>query len=319
MARPPWRILVTAPYLRAELDRYRGLLGGEEVVLPPLRERLSEEELLPWVGDVDGAICGDDAWTDRVIAAAPRLRVLSKWGTGIDSIDLEACRRRGVAVRNVPDAFTDAVADSAVGYVLAFARRIVEADRAMHAGRWEKAPGLALSECVVGIVGVGRIGRAVARRLAAFGARVLGTDPVAPPADVVRETKIEMRSLDDLLEAADFVTLHCDLNPTSRGLVSAAALGRMKPTAVLVNTARGPVVDEAALARALEGGRLAGAALDVFEEEPLPAGSPLRRMANVLLAPHNANGSRAARDRVQRLSIAQALDGLREAAPGGRP
>ena len=307
-----WRVLLTVPYMQSELERFRAVFAEHDVelVVPPVSERMEEEDLLPWVGDVDGAVCGDDRFTPRVLAAAPRLRVISKWGTGIDSIDQEECRRRGVEVRNSPGAFTHPVSDSVLGYVLCFARRLPWMDRAMRQGQWRKIPGVALHECTLGIIGVGRIGKAVARRARAFGMRLFGNDPVTMPDAFLNETGMCMTSRDDLLRRADFVSLNCSLNPTSRGLMDDDAFALMKPTAVLVNAARGPVVVEAALVRALQSGGIAGAAMDVFQTEPLPADSPLLAMDNVMMAPHNANSSPEARERVHANTIANLLDVL---------
>jgi D-3-phosphoglycerate dehydrogenase len=309
-----WRVLVSAPYFLPVVDEFRPRLeaAGVDVVLASVRERLSEDELLPLVADVDGAVCGDDEFTARVLDAAPRLRVISKWGTGIDSIDARAAAERGVRVFNTPGAFTDPVADTALGYVLSFARRLPWMDRDVRGGSWAKAPGVALSECTLGIVGVGNIGRAVARRARAFGMAVLGNDPVAPPEPFLEETGVRMTALGDLLEASDFVSLHCDLNPTSFRLIGDAELAAMRRSAYLVNTARGRIVDEPALCRALAEGRIAGAALDVFEVEPLPAESPLRAIDACLFAPHNANSSPSAWRRVHESTIANLLAGLRD-------
>jgi D-3-phosphoglycerate dehydrogenase len=310
-----WRVLVSAPYMLPVLEEFRPRLEreGVEVFAADVRERLSEEELLPLVAEIDGAICGDDRFTERVLGSAPRLKVISKWGTGIDSIDSSAAARLGIRVCNTPDAFTDPVADTALGYVLCFARRLPWMDGDVRRGLWVKPDTVALRECTLGVVGVGCIGRAVVRRARAFGMKVLGTDPVPVPDAFVEETALSMLPLDALLEEADFVTLHCDLNPTSFRLIDDDALALMRPTAYLINTSRGPVVEEAALARALSEGRLAGAALDVFEVEPLPAGSPLRAFENCLFAPHNANCGRAARARVHETTIANLLAALREA------
>jgi phosphoglycerate dehydrogenase-like enzyme len=194
--------------------------------------------------------------------------------------------------------------------MLAFARCQPWMDRAVKSGVWEKIPGRALHECTLGIIGVGTIGRTVARRARAFGMTTLGNDIVAIDHVFLAETGVEMTSLDDLLARADFVSVHCDLNPTSFHLIDARALGRMRPTACLINTARGPIVEEPALVAALQAGTIAGAALDVFEVEPLPPDSPLCRMDNVLLAPHNANSSPAAWERVHWNTIRNLLDGL---------
>ena len=187
----------------------------------------------------------------------------------------EAAARLGVQVRRTPNAFTLPVADSVMGYILAFARRQPWMDRAMKAGHWEKLPGRSLSECTLGVIGVGNCGKAVMRRGRAFGMRMLGNDIVEIAPDFILENGVEMTGLEDLLRQADFVSLNPDLNPTSHHLINARTLAWMKPQAVLINTSRGPVVDEPALIDALQNGVIGGAALDVFEVEPLPAGSPL--------------------------------------------
>jgi D-3-phosphoglycerate dehydrogenase len=307
------RILFSSPYMLPEYDRFRPIFesAGIEVVLAPVQERLSEAELLPYAGQVDGVICGDDWFSARVLEAfAPRLKVISKWGTGIDSIDGETAARLGVRVCNTPGAFTEAVADSVMAYILAFARRLPWTDRAVKAGRWEKLPNRALHECTLGVVGVGRIGKTVMRRAKPFGMRLLGNDIVDIPRSFVEEVGVEMLPLHPLLEGADFVSLNCDLNPSSRKLMSREAFELMPPEAVLINTSRGPVVDQNALIEALQAGRIAGAALDVYEDEPLPKDSPLLRMENVLLAPHNANSSPAAWERVHWNTLRSLLVGL---------
>lgn len=295
------------------LDRFRPVLErhGLELIVPNVRERLEEEDLLRYAGQFDGAICGDDRYTRRVLqACAPRLKVISKWGTGIDSIDSAAAAELGIRVYRTPNAFTLPVADTVLGYILAFARRQPWMDREMKAGRWEKLPSRALHECTLGIIGVGNIGKAVARRARAFGMTVLGNDIVEIDHVFLAETGVQMTSLEDLLARSDFVSLNCDLNPTSYHLINARTLALMKPSAVLINTARGPVVDEAALIAALQSGQIAGAALDVFEVEPLPLDSPLLKMENVLLAPHNANSSPSAWERVHWNTIKNLLEGL---------
>ena len=300
-----YKVLISAPYLQPHLDRFRPIFAANDIELfvPPVEERFEEEDLLLWMGDIDGVICGDDRFTERVLEASPRLKVISKWGTGIDSIDKAACQRLGIALCNTPNAFSEPVADTVFGYMLAFVRRQPWMDRAMKGGTWQKINGRSLRECTLGIIGVGDVGKAVARRAPAFGLRLLGHDLVDMPAEFVAETGIEMVSREELLRQADFVSVNCDLNPTSYHLMNDSTLALMKPEAVLINTARGPVVEEAALIRALQSGQIGGAALDVFEFEPLPADSPLRQMDNVLLAPHNANSSPLAWERVHENSI----------------
>jgi D-3-phosphoglycerate dehydrogenase / 2-oxoglutarate reductase len=211
---------------------------------------------------------------------------------------LELAERLGIAVRNTPNAFSQPVADTVLGYAICLLRHLHRMDREVHAGKWVKRPGKALNECTFGIIGVGNVGKAVARRVRACGARLLGCDLVPMPEAFVSETGIVMVERGQLLAEADVVSLNCDLNPTSYLMMSDDALGRMRDGAYLINTARGPLIDERALVRALESGKLGGAAMDVFEEEPLPADSPIRRFSNVMLAPHNANSSARAWERV---------------------
>jgi D-3-phosphoglycerate dehydrogenase len=307
-----WRVLVTAPRAVEALHRYREELGaaGCDVVPVPVVERLEEADLLPLVGDVDAMVCGDDRITARVLDAAPRLRVIAKWGTGIDAIDTEAAAHRGVAVRNVPDAFSGPVADTVLGYVLLFARGLARMDGEVRRGDWRRHGAPALAECTLGIVGFGNAGRAVARRARPFGVRMLVSDSRPVSRESAAVLGVEPVPLNALLEASDFVTLHATLDPVSRHLINEDRLGHMKTSAVLINTARGGLVDEAALAARLRDGRLGGAALDVFEREPLPADSPLRGLPNVYLAPHNANASPRAADRVHAATIRHVLAAL---------
>ncbi|MFQ5923138.1 MAG: phosphoglycerate dehydrogenase, partial [Anaerolineales bacterium] len=279
------------------MNRFRSVFdeAGLEVIVADVDERLEEEELLQYAGQIDGTICGDDRFSERVLeAAAPRLKVISKWGTGIDSIDGRAAERLQIQVFNTPGAFTEAVADSVLGYILSFARGLPWMDRAMKRGNWEKRRAHALNELTLGVIGVGRIGKAVLTRANAFGMKLFGYDVVEVDTEFVESVGVRMVPLEELLQTSDYVSLNCDLNPTSRGLINQERLRMMKEGSILINTARGPVVEEAALIEALQSDRLAGAALDVFEQEPLPDESPLRRMENVLLAPHNANSSEPA-------------------------
>lgn len=306
-------VLMTAPYMIPFLDRFRPVLAdyGIDLIVPDVQERMEEEDILKYAGQFDGTICGDDRYTARVIEAClPRLKVISKWGTGVDSIDAEACSRFGVKLGRTPNAFTTPVSDTVLGYMLAFARRQPWMDREMKSGKWEKIPGKTLSELTLGVIGVGNIGKAVTRRAKAFGMRVLGTDIIDVDHVFVSETRIEMMNLDFLLSNSDFVSVNCDLNPTSRHLINADTLAKMKPTAILINTARGPIVDEKALVAALASGQIGGAALDVFEFEPLPLESPLLKMDNVMLAPHNSNSSPTAWERIHWSTIKNLVEGL---------
>jgi len=308
-----WKILISAPYALPVLDEYRSILEAQGcvVLVANVRERLEEDDLIALVGEIDGIICGDDRITERVLSAAPRLKVISKWGTGIDSIDVEAAKKLNVAVRNTPNAFSEPVADTVLGYILQFARSLSLMDNAMREGRWIKPQLVSLKETTIGVIGVGNCGKAVARRAAVFGARVLGNDVVEMPPDFLSQTGIEMVSLNRLLCESDFISTNPTLNPETYHLINDEAFALMKPDAVLVNASRGPVVEEAALIRALQTARIAGAALDVFEKEPLPLDSPLREFPNCLLAPHNANSSPLAASRVHQNTIQNLLNELK--------
>ena len=308
-----YTVLLTAPYMIPFMDRFKPVFDSYkiELIIPEVEERMEEEDILKYAGQFDGTVCGDDRYTARVIEAClPRLKVISKWGTGVDSIDAEACFRFGVKLGRTPNAFTTPVADTVLGYMLAFARRGPWMDAAMKRGEWKKIPGRTLSECTLGIIGVGNIGKAVTRRAKAFGMKVLGTDIIDVDHVFVGESGIEMTSLETLLSNSDFVSVNCDLNSTSHHLINASTLSKMKPTAVLINTARGPIVDEKALVAALSSGQIGGAALDVFEFEPLPLESPLLKMDNVMLAPHNSNSSPTAWERIHWSTIKNLVEGL---------
>jgi len=312
---------MTAPYMIPFLDRFKPVFAkyGVDLIVPEVEERMEEADLLKYAGQFDGAVCGDDRYTARVLeACSPRLKVISKWGTGVDSIDAESCSRLNIILSRTPNAFTTPVADTVLGYMLAFARRGPWMDREMKSGKWEKIPGKTLSECTLGIIGIGNIGKAVTRRAKAFGMKVLGTDIVDIDHVFVSESGVEMTNLEYLLSNSDFVSVNCDLNPTSHHLINANTLSKMKPSAVLINTARGPIVEETALVAALSSGQVGGAALDVFEFEPLPKDSPLLKMDNVMLAPHNSNSSPTAWERIHWNTIKNLLEGLGIDAKGLR-
>jgi len=284
---------------------------GIDLLIPDVHERMEEAHILEYAGQFDGTICGDDRYSEAVIRQClPRLKVISKWGTGIDSINKIFAESVGIMVGNTPNAFTLPVSDSVMGYVLAFARRQPWMDRAIRSGVWEKIPGRSLSECTLGVIGVGNIGKAVIRRAKGFGMRMLGNDIIPIASDFIIENRVEMVGLEELLAQADFISLNCDLNPSSFHIINAHTLEWVTSHAVLINTARGALVDEPALVTALQSGQLNGAALDVFEVEPLPPDSPLREMENVMLASHNSNSSPSAWERVHWNTIRNLLQGL---------
>lgn len=308
-----WKVLITAPNLQQVLDKFLPFFDENNIKIqtPDVKEWLEEEELLQLIEDIDGVISGDDKFTKKVLNNAKKLKVISKWGTGIDSIDKEECNRLGIKVYNIPNAFSEPVADSVLGFTLCFARKIPWINDQMKMGIWEKIPGVSLNECALGIIGVGNVGKAVARRVKSFGMKLFGNDLLDMPGNFIKETEIKMVSKEELLSRVDFISINCDLNPTSFDLIGEKEFSIMKPNVVIINTARGPIINEDALIKALEEKKIAGAALDVFENEPLAHNSPLLKMGNVMLSPHNSNSSQQAWDNVHNSSIKNLLDGLR--------
>ena len=281
--------------------------------MPPPRD-----ELLRRVAGCDGVLAlltdrVDDAFLD---AAGPQLRVVANYAVGYDNIDVPACRARGVAVGNTPGVLTETTADLAFALLMAAARRLPEGSRYVRDGNWKTwGPLLLLGPDVhgatIGIVGFGRIGQAVAQRAQGFGMRILYHDIQPLPDDVTSAFGASYRPLEALLAESDFVSLHVNLSDVTRHLINAETLAWMKPTAVLVNTSRGPVVDQAALAEALRDGTIWAAALDVTDPEPIPMDDPLVGLDNCLIVPHIASASRATRGKMAAMAAANLLAGVR--------
>ncbi len=303
------RVLVTEPLSDEGLSRLR------EAVEVDVREGLSQEELVAAVAGYDALVVRSRTRvTAEVLAAGTRLRVVARAGAGVDNIDVEAATRRGILVVNAPHGNTVAVAEHTMGLMLALARHIPAADAATKAGRWPKGAlvGGELRGKVLGIVGLGRIGSALARRAAAFEMRLVAYDPFVAAEQAAR-LGVEMVSLEDLLRQADFVSIHTPANERTRGLIDAGMLALMKPTARLINCARGGIVDEAALEQALAEGRLAGAGLDVFGQEP-PTSPGLVHSPRTVCTPHLAASTAEAQEQCALDVVEQVL-----AVLSGRP
>jgi len=276
----------------APLGQERRALGDLDYELVAT-EASSEDELIANVKHADVVLVAQAQITRRVLSSMHRCRAVVRYGIGVDNVDLEAATENGIVVAHVLDFCTEEVSNHAIALLLALARRLLPLHRDASAGLWRRDHAWRLAPVhgqTLGIVGFGNIGRAVARKALAFDLRVLAYDPYYDP-KAAEEMSVKPASLKELLAESDYLSLHTPLTPETRQLIGVAELKAMKPTAVLINTARGPVVDEAALAQALAGGEIAAAGLDVFEEEPLPADSPLCRLENVLLTPHVASVS----------------------------
>lgn len=312
MSRPPVFVTRRIPDLGLRLLHAACAVDVWEDELPPPRAALLQR-----VRGAEGLLT---LLTDRIDAevmdaAGPQLRVISNYAVGYDNVDVAAAAARGIAVGNTPDVLTAATADFTFALLLAAARRLIEADRFTRGGRWQTwGPLLLLGQGVagatLGIIGLGRIGQAVARRAAGFEMEVLYHHPDCGQRQAQAEGP-RCVDLETLLQQSDFITLHTPLTPATRHLINAETLARVKPTAILINTARGGVVDQDALYAALAGGRLAYAALDVTDPEPIPAAHPLLGLDNVLITPHIASATVGARSEMARLAAENLLAGLR--------
>ncbi|MGR6741300.1 phosphoglycerate dehydrogenase [Microbacterium sp. F1-18] len=295
----------------ASLGRLREVV--DEVILNPHGRPLTPAELVPLVADVDGIIAGLDDYDETVFAAAPRLRVLARYGVGVDRVDLDAAASRGVVVTRTPGANAIAVAELAVGLILAAARRISRLDEAVRAGEWPRFEGKELTGATAGVVGFGAIGRLVAERARALGMRVIVFDPMLPD-EAFAQAGVERVDIDELCRRSDVVSLHVPLLPETRHLLDERRLALLPAGAIVVNTARGGLLDETAARRALDDGRLHGVAIDVYETEP-PSSSPLVGHPGVVATPHAGGHTSGA---VQRMTD-QSIDALLTALRGGRP
>ncbi len=302
MSQAMMKVLVTCPPMLGMIDEFIPLAAAEGFELVPAKvtQTLSEEELIALLPQYDGWIIGDDPATRRVFEAgkAGRLKAAVKWGIGVDNVDFAACKELGIPIINTPQMFGGEVADVAVAYVIGLARQLFEIDRGVRAGGWPKPAGISLAGKRVGLVGFGDIGRAVARRLLACEMRVTAYDPgVEGDAGIVG---VERAAWPARVEEADFLVFTCALNAKNRHMLNAEVLARTKPGVMMVNVARGPLIDEAALVAQLRSGRVARAALDVFECEPLPDKSPLRQMPQCIFGSHNGSNTK---DAVKRASV----------------
>jgi D-3-phosphoglycerate dehydrogenase len=287
--------------------------AGYELVRADMSQKMTEDRLIELLADVDGAIVGVVPLTSRVLENAPKLKIVSAHGVGVDYIDLQAAARRGVMVANCPGANDQAVADLAIGLMVAIARRIPAVDGQVRQGQWGRHSGSELWNKTLGLIGLGRIGRGVAKRALGFDMKVLAYDPYVSQ-EQIQPLEVTLTSLDQVIAAADFLSVHAALTDETRNMIGADQLRAMKPGAYLINTSRGGLVDEAALYQALTEGQIAGAALDTFVDEP-PLGSPLLQLDNVVLTPHVGAHTREAIERVGILAARNVVQALQTGEP----
>jgi phosphoglycerate dehydrogenase-like enzyme len=281
--------------------------AGFEAVYPARPVQMREDELLPILKGVSASLAGSEPYTRRVIEANPELRVIARAGVGYDAVDLQAANDRGVAVTFTPGTNHDAVAEHTFSLILALAKNVVQHHVATRAGRWPRQTNLPLRGRTLGIIGLGRIGKTVALRGGNFGMRLLAYEPF-PDMEFVKKNAVTLAGLEQVFSEADYLSLHLPMTPESKHLVNRRTLALMKPTAFLINTARGGLVCEKDLVEALRAKRISGAGLDVFEEEPL-GNTPLLSLDNVVLTPHTAGVDLQSRDDMA-LSAAESIIAL---------
>lgn len=302
-----WMVKEDSPALQRLRDE------GFEIVTNYWHDKRDEEEMIKLIPGMDAAIVSIDPFTPRVFAVADKLKVVSRTGVGYDAVDVPSATERGILVTTTPGANETAVADYAFALLLAVSRKVIENDRNVRQGNWTRVIGDDPSEKTIGIVGLGTIGKKVARRARGFDMRVLAYD-VVKDEKFAEENQVTYVGLDELFREADFVSVHLPLFESTRRIINEQRLRSMKPTAYLVNTSRGGVIDEDALYRALKERWIAGAALDVFTQEP-PWGSPLLDLDNVIVAPHVAGNSRGAQENM----VSMACENVRRVLKGEPP
>lgn len=311
----PFTVLVTPRSLRKGLSRYSHLLDEYGLVarLPQAEGRLTEDDMAELIVGADAIVVGLEPVSRKVLEKADRLRVISKFGVGVDNIDLDAARERGITVTNTPSANCNAVAELAVGMMFALARRIAQQAWQVSQGNPAKISGVELAGRTLGLVGLGSIGTLVATKASKLGMTVLAYDPYVSP-EKAASLNVTLTGLDELLSRADFVSLHCPLTPSTRGILGRRQLESMKSGSYLINTARGGLVDEDALAELLLRGHLAGAAVDDVTTEPITE-SPLLKLKNVIVTPHVGASTQEAIDAMSTEALKNAADVLRGIRP----
>lgn len=297
------KVLVTCPPMLRCIDEFRPAFQekGIELICPPVVQILEEEELVELVPTVDAWIIGDDPATAKVFSAGKKgkLKAAVKWGVGVDNVDFKAAHSLNIPISNTPAMFGEEVSNIALAYLLALSRHTHQIDRNVRKGIWHKPPGISLTGRKAALIGFGNIGRATASKLKVFGLQVYVYDPFVASDDPERKN-FTFDALDDVVRNADFLIITCALTPENRNLVDARLLSLLHPSSYVINVSRGPLIDENALVSALESGHVAGAGLDVFEIEPIPANHSFFKFENVIFGSHNGSNTV---DAVRRTSL----------------
>lgn len=312
-----WDVLITCPPMIMTLEECQERFAAEgfNVTVPEFEQQMSEEALCEIIADFDGVIAGDDPFSAKVlkIGKEGKLKALAKWGIGVDAIALDAARDLGIPTSNTPNVFGDEVADVALGYTILIARQLHKMDAAVRTGKWLKIQGTSLRGKTAGIIGVGSIGRAIARRIHAVGMNLLGYDIYPIKSEFCEEVGLKQVELAELFQQSDCILLACNLTPENHHLLNQDAFDQMKDGCWIVNVARGPLIEQAALVDALNSGKVGAAALDVFEAEPVTTDNPLVKFEQVICGSHNSSNTREAVLRVNQLAIDNLVRDLNKA------
>lgn len=307
------KVLITCKQMQNVFEHFRGRFEERDldVHLPELPgQQFDERQMIELIADVDGVIAGDDEITAAVMDAGKRLKVIAKWGVGVDAIDLQAAAERGIPVSNTPGVFGEDVADAALGYLLSLTRHITRIHQAVAQGEWLKIEGTRLAGKTAGVIGFGSIGKATATRLVAFGCDTLVYDPFPEALAGAGALEVTAVSLNELLGRSEVLILCAPLTPDTHHIIDAQALAKLPDGALFVNVSRGPLVDEPALVEALRSGKVAAAALDVFEDEPLAADNPLRDFEQCVFGSHNGSNTREGVMQCSARAVDNLLEGL---------
>lgn len=307
------RVAVTCIQLLRDLENHRAPLDalGWEIVTPEVAgQHLEGAPLIGAMAGCRGVIAGDDKFTADVLSHLPDLQVISKWGIGIDGIDLDAAATQDIIVRNTPGMFDDEVADITMAYIVMLLRHLATIDRGVRSGSWPKPPGRSIKGLTLGVVGLGGIGRAAARRAIAAGMTVIGSDPSPDSRESATADGVACCEIEEVWRDSDVISVNCPLTPATHHLVNSDTVELMRQGVCIVNTGRGPVIDTNALIDGLSSGKIGGAALDVLEEEPLPKGHPLASFENVVFGSHNASNTLDASSRVHDIAIGHLIEEL---------
>jgi len=305
-------VLISCPHLQKSILKYESIFEKHKInlIVPSVLQQLEEDDLVEIVPNVDGAIIGDDKFTAKVISRASRLKIISKWGVGIDNIDLNIAKKKGIVVKNTPGVFSNEVADVVIGYLILLSRKLHLINENVKNGYWDQIEGISLYSKTIGIIGLGNIGKEVCRRTLTMGMNTIAFDIVPPNEIWLSNNPVKMVDLNTLFKTSDFISLNCNLSVNTYHLLNSTTFNELKKGVYIINCSRGALIDENSLIEALAKEIVSGAALDVFEHEPIFPDSQLLKNNNVICGTHNSSNTGEAIERTNEIAINNLLDVL---------